>query len=162
MDSKVLEQLYRKYHRELYLYIYAICKNKSLAEDLLQETFLKAILALPDSHTNMRAWLYLVARNLTYNALKKAEHTTCELSKVIAAKTDEGPLDTLLQKEQYRSLYDNLQKLSKRAREILIMQYFGKLSHKEIAAVLAMSPQAVRMAAVRARKELRTYMEEEL
>lgn len=162
MDSKVLEQLYRKYHRELYLYIYAICKNKSLAEDLLQETFLKAILALPDGHTNMRAWLYLVARNLTYNALKKAEHTACKLSKVITAKTDEGPLDTLLQKEQYRSLYDNLQKLSKRAREILIMQYFGKLSHKEIAAVLAMSPQAVRMAAVRARKELKTYMEEEL
>lgn len=162
MDSKVLEQLYRKYHRELYLYIYAICKNKSLSEDLLQETFLKAILALPDSHTNMRAWLYLVARNLTYNALKKAEHSPEVLAKALAVKTDEGPLDTLLQKEQYRSLYENLQKLSRRAREILILQYFAKLSHKEIAQVLAMSPQAVRMAAVRARKELKTYMEEEL
>ena len=162
MDSKVLEQLYKTYCRELYLYIYAICKNKSLAEDLLQETFLKAILALPDNHTNMRAWLYLVARNLSYNALKKARHTACELSKVTAAKTDEGPLDTLLQKEQYRSLYDNLQKLSKRSRDILMMQYFGILSHKEIASVLKMTPQAVRMAAVRARKELKTYMEEEL
>ena len=161
MDSKVLEQLYRKYHRELYLYIYAICKNKSLSEDLLQETFLKAILA-PDGHTNMRAWLYLVARNLTYNALKKAEHSPEVLAKALAVKTDEGPLDTLLQKEQYRSLYENLQKLSRRAREILILQYFAKLSHKEIAQVLAMSPQAVRMAAVRARKELKTYMEEEL
>ena len=72
MDSKVLEQLYRKYERELYLYIYSICKDKHATEDLLQETFLKAILALPDGHTNMRAWLYLVARNLTYNAIKKA------------------------------------------------------------------------------------------
>lgn len=73
MDSKVLEQLYRKYEGELYLYIYSICKDKHAAEDLLQETFLKAILALPDGHTNIRAWLYLVARNLTYNAIKKQE-----------------------------------------------------------------------------------------
>ena len=38
-----------------------------LVEDLLQETFLKALLSLPDDHTNMRAWLYLVARNLLFN-----------------------------------------------------------------------------------------------
>ncbi len=162
MDSLVLEQLYRKYYRELYLYIYAICKNKSLAEDLLQETFLKAILALPSDHTNMRAWLYLVARNLTYNAMNKVRPLTFAPEKDFATEADTDPLNTILQKEQYRSLYESLQKLPKKSKEILILQYFGRLSHKEIAAVLRMSPAAVRMAAVRARKELKTYMEEEL
>ena len=160
MDSKVLEQLYRKYERELYLYIYSICKDKHAAEDLLQETFLKAILALPDGHTNMRAWLYLVARNLTYNAIKKAgryENMTTDP----AAKKSAEPLEIILQQEQYKLLYKNLQRLSARSREILIMQYFGQLSHKEIGTVLAMTPSAVRMAAVRARKELNTHMEEE-
>ena len=66
-----------------------------------------------------------------------------------------------MQQEQYQLLYKNLQRLSARSREILIMQYFGQLSHKEIGAVLAMTPSAVRMAAVRARKELKTHMEEE-
>lgn len=64
MEKDILKQLYQKYRKEIYLYLYSLCKNSSLAEDLLQETFLKALLSLPDDHTNMRAWLYLVARNL--------------------------------------------------------------------------------------------------
>ena len=49
MENELLRQLYRKYQRELYLYLYSLCKNHELAEDLLQETFLKALLALPDA-----------------------------------------------------------------------------------------------------------------
>ena len=71
MEKDILKQLYQKYRKEIYLYIYSLCKNKSLAEDLLQETFLKALLSLKDDHTNMRAWLYLVARNFFFNYYHK-------------------------------------------------------------------------------------------
>lgn len=67
----MLENLYLQHYRELYVYVYAMCGQKALTEDILQETFLKAFTALKDSHTNMRAWLYLVARNLCFNAMKK-------------------------------------------------------------------------------------------
>ena len=100
MEKDILKQLYQKYRKEIYLYLYSLCKNSSLAEDLLQETFLKALLSLPDDHTNMRAWLYLV------------------------------------------------------------MQYFGGLSQKEIAAILKMTPENVRVLSYRAKRELRTYMED--
>lgn len=156
MDRRLLEQLYQKYYRELYLYIYGFCKNTAQAEDLLQETFLKAILSLPDKHSNMRAWLYRVARNLTFNALKKKDAFPEEH---MAAENE--PLAMILQKEKYRQLYQALQLLPKIQREILIMQYFGKLSHKEIASILNMSPSAVRMAASRARNRLKLYLEEE-
>ena len=53
MEKDILKQLYQKYRKEIYLYLYSLCKNSSLAEDLLQETFLKALLSLPDDHTNM-------------------------------------------------------------------------------------------------------------
>lgn len=52
MEKDILKQLYQKYRKEIYLYLYSLCKNSSLAEDLLQETFLKALLSLPDDHTN--------------------------------------------------------------------------------------------------------------
>ena len=71
MEKDILKQLYQKYRKEIYLYLYSLCKNSSLAEDLLQETFLKALLSLPDDHTNMRAWLYLVARNLFFNYYRR-------------------------------------------------------------------------------------------
>lgn len=71
MDNEILLKLYSLYQKELYLYLYSFCGDRHLAEDLLHETFLKALLALPDGHTNMRAWLYMVARNLFYNQQKK-------------------------------------------------------------------------------------------
>lgn len=46
-----------------------------MTEDILQEIFLKALIALKDSHTNMRAWLYTVARNLCLNYLQKERRT---------------------------------------------------------------------------------------
>ena len=54
MDSKVLEQLYRKYERELYLYIYSICKDKHAAE--MQQEFTALLFAKINSayHWNFK------------------------------------------------------------------------------------------------------------
>lgn len=73
MEKDILKQLYQKYRKEIYLYLYSLCKNSSLAEDLLQETFLKALLSLPDDHTNMRAWLYLVALQSFFQLLPQGK-----------------------------------------------------------------------------------------
>ena len=54
MDKQLLEKLYDAYYQEIYLYVYALCKNHEWAADLTQETFLKALLSLDQSHTNMR------------------------------------------------------------------------------------------------------------
>ncbi len=78
MDSRILSELYKAYAREIYLYLYSLCKDSHLAEDLMQESFCKAILALSPEHTNMRAWLYTVARNLCLNELKKRSREVCD------------------------------------------------------------------------------------
>lgn len=75
MNNDLLQQVYQQYSREIYVYLFTLCKNHDMAEDLRQETFLKAILSLPDGHTNVRAWLYRVARNLCFNQLKRDKHT---------------------------------------------------------------------------------------
>ena len=81
MDGQVLLRLYEAYGRELFLYLYSLCKSRETAEDLMQETFVKALLSLPDGHANVRAWLYMVARNLYYDMCrrrfiwKRAAHT---------------------------------------------------------------------------------------
>ena len=67
MDNEVIAGFYRQYRSEIYLYLYSLCKSRELTEDLLQETFLKAILSLQNNHANVRAWLYMVARNLFFN-----------------------------------------------------------------------------------------------
>ena len=54
MEQELLSQLYRLYSREIYLYLYSFCKNKELAEDLMQDTFLKALLSLRNRLNNQK------------------------------------------------------------------------------------------------------------
>lgn len=160
MDNEVLRQIYRRYQKELYLYLYALCKNYELAEDLLQETFLKALLSLPGGHANMRAWLYMVARNLFFNYSKKEKYIVRmdELEEV-ADKNAEEMLERLLEEEQSRLLYRALQHLDRTKREVLLLQYFAGLSQKEIAAVLHLTPENARVLAYRGKRELKSYLE---
>ena len=160
MDNELLRQLYRKYQRELYLYLYSLCKNHELAEDLLQETFLKALLALPDGHTNMRAWLYMVARNLFFNYSKKEKQkAVVEIPEEVPDEKAGAMLEVLLAEERSRLLYRALQKLDTAKREVLLLQYFAGLSQRDIAAVLHLTPENVRVLAYRGKRELRSYME---
>ncbi len=161
MDNQLLKQLYQKYQKEIYLYLYSLCKNRDLAEDLVQETFLKAILSLSDEHTNVRAWLYMVARNLCFN-YKKKERKQVTLEEFGDEMCDDASaeiLEHLLQDERRRLLYQALQHLGEDKREVLILQYFGGLSQKEIAALLRKTPENIRILAYRGKKELREYME---
>ena len=151
--------MYEAYYRELYLYVYAICGNKNTTEDVLQETFLKALLALKDSHTNMRAWLYLTARNFCYNLLKREKRLVYGEETGRADEEAEDLLEQILKKEQSRRLQSALDKLSKPQREVLMLQYFGGFRQKEIAAMLQITPANVRVLAHRAKKELKSILE---
>ena len=163
MDNEILLKLYGLYQKELYLYLYSLCSDGHLAEDLLHETFLKALLALPDGHTNMRAWLYMVARNLFYNQQKKKSREILmeEQDYFPEKKTDEDLFEKILEEENRRMLYQAIRRLEIKKREIIQMQYFGGMSQKEIAAVLHITPENVRVLAYRAKKELKKYLEKE-
>ena len=115
MEKDILKQLYQKYRKEIYLYLYSLCKNSSLAENLLQETFLKALLSLPDDHTNMRAWLYLVARNLFFNYYRR-EKEKVPLGEVqqIQNTASQEVLEGILKEEKNRLLYQAMNELEER------------------------------------------------
>lgn len=161
MNNELLIMLYQKYQKEIYLYLYSLCKRQDLAEDLVQETFLKAILSLSDNHTNMRAWLYLVARNMYFNALKKEKRNVAlEEANEVEDEQSTMLLDKILANERSRLLYQALLQIGETKREILMLQYFGNMSGNEIAAVLKISPENVRILSYRGKKELKKYMEE--
>lgn len=162
LNGERLRRLYEQYQREVYLYLYAMCRNADAAEDLLQETFLKALLALPENHENFRAWLYKVARNLYFNYRKKEKRIVLQEEDLRENGQDEPehPVEMLIRSEQNRLLYQALAGLEEKKREVLTLRYFGGLSQKEIASVLHLTPENVRVLAYRARQELKQRMEE--
>ena len=153
VDNQILLKLYSLYQKELYLYLYSLCGDRHLAEDLLHETFLKALLALPDGHGNMRAWLYMVARNLFYNQQKKKSREILMDEQIypLEEKTEKGLPEKIFEEEDRRMLYQAIRRLDIKKREIIQMQYFGGMTQKEIAAVLHITLEHVRVLAYRAR-----------
>ena len=160
MNGEGLEQVYESCSGEIYVYLYSLCRNKSLAEDLTQETFVKALLSLPEGHGNIRAWLYKVARNLYFNHRKK-EPASVALDE-IAEKADEsdGPEEALLKKLRSRKLYEAVLRLEGKKREVILLQYFSGFPPTQIAAMLNITQGNVRVLSHRAKQELKKLMEE--
>lgn len=162
MNSSILQTLYETYSREIFLYLYSLCQNRELAEDLMQETFVKALLSLSEQHVNMRAWLYMVAKNLLFNALKKnrrrqaaAEEIRYRKQQGLSSPEADDTLSKVLFREENRRLYRLLEQLPERYREVLTLQYFGELPLKEIAVILQISPENARVLSHRAKQMLK-------
>ncbi len=159
MENNLVKKIYILYSKEIYLYIYSICHSKEIAEDLTQETFVKAILSLANSHKNMRAWLYIVARNLTYNHLRKHNKEIIK-DEIIVEKFNE-PMDEIIKNEDKRYLYKTLFKIKSETREILILKYFNGLSIKEISSITNLTEQNIKVIIHRGKRKVRKIMEEE-
>ena len=161
MDGRLIAELYDKYREEILLYVYSLCHSMEAAEDITQEVFVKAILTIPDHHDNLRAWLYTVARNLTYNHSRKNKNKAKAVEELKHGPAYEADIsEKVVMKEQYRELYEAIGKLNENYREILIMQYFSNMQLKEVAEVLGITHGNARALAHRARSKLREYLEE--
>ena len=161
MEKHLLYKLYSTYYSELFLYLYSLCHDRELAEDMTQEAFLKAMLSLPDNHSNVRAWLYMVGRNQLLNALAKQKRTELKADlESYEPVCGENILDGIIENENKRILYEAINRLDKTKREILCMQYFSGFSQKEIAALLHMTTENVRVQAYRGKKIIKEYLED--
>jgi RNA polymerase sigma-70 factor (ECF subfamily) len=161
MDNEPLRQLYEKYYREIYLYLYSLSRDPETAADLAQDTFLKALLSLHESHGNLRAWLYTVSRNLFLNHSKKQQRILdWDSDKFDRDVAESDLLSRMIATETNALLLRGLQKLDPVKREVLQLQYFSSLSQSQIAGILRMTPTNVRVLALRGRRELKQFMEE--
>lgn len=162
MDNQILEKLYHLYGREILLFLFSICGNWSVAEDLQQETFLKALLSVPKNYEHIRAWLYKVARNLCYNYMRREKRMVSEnFENMTELLSDDDLLEQYIEKERFQMLYKALLKLPASKREILELEYFGNFTLKEIAQIIGISYENVRVMKMRAKAELKKILEED-
>ena len=165
MKNDVLAVVYRTYSREIYLYLYGLSHNRQLSEDLMQETFVKALITVGTADMGIRAWLYKVARNLYFNTYRKDKRLIIGLENAEnkaekREEAEESPLSKLLRTEREEVLFKALNKLEGKKREVLLLQYFSGLSGKDIAKLLDITTENVRILAFRGKKELKLYLEE--
>lgn len=139
-------------------YLYRMLRNREEAEDLTQETFLKAFrgLARFDPERPFKAWLYTIATNTGLNAIRGQQRkgVQVELDPELAAL----PTGNGLAPDAGEQLEIALATLTPRALQLITLHYHEGFSLQEVGAVLGMSEGAAKAALCRARQELRTKM----
>ena len=161
MEKDILEKLYKKYANQVYLYLYSLCHSHSLAEDLTQETFLKAFCTLKAVREEMLPWLFTVARNLYLDVWRREKLRNRKTEAYKEGQSEEDILGRLISKERNQKLYQMVQRLGKLEREAVILYYFTGLSQEEISGVLQISNGNVRVLLYRARRKLKLLLSED-
>lgn len=162
LENDLIYRIYQRYAKKIYIYLLALSHNPSVAEDIMQDVFYKAICSLPDSHENIRAWLYKVARNCYINESKKMNRAI-PMNNIQQLMEERQHIDSILEgilkTQREQMLYQAILKLPEQQQKIVLLQYFSRLPVKEIATVLHLSPENIRVLSYRARKQLKKYME---
>jgi RNA polymerase sigma-70 factor, ECF subfamily len=151
--------------RRIFLQIYRIVGNVDDAQDLAQETFIKALQRQEQIKDLDKAghWLSRIASNTAIDFLRRHGRLSFseigELSEPLSTEPEDSPEFLLLRAEKSAFLADGLRLLSSRERAALMLRDVDGLSGKEVAKVLKCSEATVRSHIANARIKFRRYLE---
>jgi len=151
-----LEHIYGAFYRDLLAYCQAMTKSKPSAEDLVQETYLRAMNHWDDveqlSRSQCRSWLYRTARNLYIDQLRKRSRETPEEDKLALV-----PFEEDLSRAAVLQL---IGRLPNTERALFSMRYFEGYNARELGELFELPAATVRSRLASARQRLRQWIEE--
>lgn len=152
------EAVVRGYANDLFRYLYWLSRDRSLAEDLTQETFARAWAAWEDQRDEkaLKAWLFTIARNehaRIYERKRPEIDPDAELDAIVSRSASDPGLALDIRRA--------FALLPEAYREPLLLQVLGGLSSAEIAASMGSTEEAVNMRLSRARRSLRELLDGE-
>jgi RNA polymerase sigma-70 factor (ECF subfamily) len=169
-DMDAFESLVRKYQRLIYILCHRITGAHQTADDLSQDTFLKAYLGLPHfiDGRDFYPWIRRIALNNCFNLLKKWKRERPLVKEENVTRhhflpaSQESPADSVQKKEMEHKFREAFDTLPANQRIIFSLRAFENLSYAEIAQTLRIPPGTVMSRLNRARKKLRVQMAEYL
>lgn len=154
------ERIYDEFKTPIYNYIYHLVGSREQADDLTQDTFLKAFKALPkmDANLKLSAWLYRIATNTAYDALRRRKLIAWlpwqDLDHEPADVESADPQETIGTSELVRAA---LKRMPRHYRAALLLYTQEGFSYAEIAATLNIAESGVKMYLSRARHSFREH-----
>jgi RNA polymerase sigma-70 factor (ECF subfamily) len=167
-SSAVFEQLAMPLFDRLYNFAHWLTRNRDEAEDLVQETYVKALKGFSsfEPGTNFKAWTFRILRNtfLTSRTGLRAATVPLDLQDNDAALPveNETPETILIDRTSERIMQEAIAELPVPFREILLLCEVEEMSYQDIAATLAIPMGTVMSRLSRARRALRSTVKEKL
>ena len=149
---RMLERWVASYQPVVFRAAYLILRNTQAAEDVAQETFIRAYNAAlrSDPGEGVRSWLYRIAVNTSLNELRRRKRESAAASRMGAA----GAFDPMDASDTQAVVSNAIDRLPDRLRVAVICRYFLDLSENEMAQVLRVRPGTVKSRLHQARRLL--------
>ncbi|HLI47614.1 MAG TPA: sigma-70 family RNA polymerase sigma factor [Chthonomonas sp.] len=173
-DRAAFNEIVLRYKDKVYNYVYRMVRNATDAEDLTQETFVRAYLSLHSfqSRASLNTWLFRIATNLCIDHCRRAKRTQGLVTSLSPDNEEEeeglqrdipdatfDPQRLLLNKELGEKLEKALQELPEKLRMVVLLYDVEGLSYEEIAAIAGCPLGTVKSRLFNARAVLRRKLE---
>ncbi|MBS6956353.1 MAG: sigma-70 family RNA polymerase sigma factor [Enterocloster asparagiformis] len=158
--SDEIEALYRQYSAMVYAYLLSMCRNRHVAEDILQSTFLQVIKGITGfrGDSSVKTWIFTIARNEYFRWLRR-NPPVVPLDESMPVQGDLA--GDYQEKEQIRAVFRYLDLLEEPLRSLMYFRIFGGLSFRETAAMLGKTEVWCRVNFMRCKNRLLEQLEEE-
>jgi len=158
--QKLLQDMVETYGNQVYRLALRYTGNMHQAQDITQETFLRAYKHLDrfDRSKSAGPWLFKIAGNLCRNWLRDNREVPVELADNLIQSTNPGPEEIFLEKEGERELMQALHNMPLIYREILLLRHVGELSYTEIGDTLSLELSQVKNRLYRGRIMLKEIL----
>ena len=166
-DKLALEALIRRYQTYVFRLCCLVMRNEQDAEDMAQETFLRACRALPRYQrregSSFEAWLYRIAVNCCRSRMRRKWYQVLpwpDPAPQLMAEPEEQPERKVQQSEWRTEMLDAIDALGERHRVVVILRYSAGMSNEEIAETMGLPSGTVRSRLHTARERLRQILEQ--
>ncbi|MGD8623748.1 MAG: sigma-70 family RNA polymerase sigma factor [Anaerolineae bacterium] len=166
-DRLAIEALIRRYQNYVYRLCFLVMRSEQDAEDMTQETFIRAFRALPRYEIregiSFEAWLYRIAVNACRSRMRRKWYQVLpwpDPAPQLVGEPEEQPDRLLLQVEQRDEILEAIDSLGEKHRLVVILRYYAGLSNEEIAQTLNIPSGTVRSRLHVARRRLKETLEQ--
>jgi RNA polymerase sigma-70 factor (ECF subfamily) len=159
-DGDAFAQIFHRYRDEVYTLALKITGSVSIAEEIVQDVFLKIWMKRSELSdiTSFQAFLYTTARNKTYDHLRGiANRRKYEESTQAPAATGGSPDDWMIHKDYQKILNDAIEALPPQQQKVYRLSRLEGLNREEIASQLGVSGDTVKAHLSAALKKVRAY-----
>lgn len=158
-DEKALKKLYEKTKNLVFSYVYQLCGDKILAEEIMINTYVEVWKSASkfEGRSKVETWILGIARNLTFNTFKKlSEKTELELNEDFPLEED--VFSKCAEKELIFLLKEAIKKLPLKHREVLNLVFLQNLKYEEISKILNIPVNTVKTRVFFAKRKLKEIL----
>lgn len=165
---KAFESLYQEYYGRIYNFLYRMCADASLTEDLTQETFLQAYTSFHRfrGKCEVFTWLAAIAKHTYFKHLKKnrLRLDAANLELVVDSYCDgtDGPEEYVHKEFVKKAVRSVVEGIPKKYRDVVLLRIYAELPFSQIALILKISENSAKVIYFRAKKLLMEVLKHEL